>query len=48
MGGGADENIGELVLGLKYDNEQLIVTVKEAKGLTTLIPNKMPNPFVKW
>uniref|UniRef100_A0A7M5V2V8 Uncharacterized protein n=1 Tax=Clytia hemisphaerica TaxID=252671 RepID=A0A7M5V2V8_9CNID len=47
VGGGADDNIGELVLGLKYDNEQLIVTVKEAKGLTSLTPNKMPNPFVK-
>jgi len=48
MGGGADENVGEIVLGLKYDNEQLTVTVKQAHGLTTLVTDKLPNPFVKW
>ena len=48
IGGGADENVGEIVLGLKYDNEQLIVTVKRAHALISTVPEKLPNPFVKW
>lgn len=48
VGGGADDNKGELLLGLKFDQDVLTVLVKEANGLPSLDEKSIPNPFVKW
>lgn len=48
VGVGADDNKGELLVGLKYDQEVLTVVVKEANGLPSMDQKSLPNPFVKW